>query len=135
MNDEKCQPNRDTSYALERKWRQDQKRLDIFWDHWHKEYLLSLRETLPLRHKGVRSAINSVPQEGEVVLIKEQDTPRGTWMMGRIEETIVGGASNVRSAKVHLPSRKIISRPINLLYPLELPVKHDHTTNCRPGVS
>ena len=73
VNDEEYQPNRDTSYALERKWRQDQKRLDIFWDHWHKEYLLSLRETLPLRHKGVRSAIDSVPQEGEVVLIKEQD--------------------------------------------------------------
>ena len=48
------------------------------------------KETLPLRHKGVRSAVDSVPQEGEVVLIKEQDTPRGTWIMGRIEETIVG---------------------------------------------
>ena len=41
-------------------------------------------------------------QEGEVVLIKEQDTPRGTWIMGRIEETIVGGNGNVRSAKVRL---------------------------------
>ena len=81
----------------------------IFWDHWHKEYLLRLRETLPLRHKGVRSAIDSVPQEGAVVLIKKQDTLCGTWMMGRIEETIVGGDSNVRSAKVRLPSHEIIS--------------------------
>ncbi|XP_062503920.1 uncharacterized protein LOC134180751 [Corticium candelabrum] len=90
MNDEEYQPNSNTSYALERKWRQDQKRLDTFWDQWHKEYSLSLRETLPLRHKGVKSAIDSVPQEGQVVVIKEQDTPRGTWIMGRIEETIVG---------------------------------------------
>ena len=83
---------------------------------------------MPLRHNGVRPAIDSVLQEGEIVLIKEQDTLRGTWMMGRIEETIVGGDSNVHSAKVRLPSHKIISQPMNLLYPLELPVKHDHTT-------
>ena len=90
---------------------------------------------MPLRHKGLRSAIDSVPQEGKIVLIKEQDTLRGTWMMERIEETIVVGDSNVHSAKVRLPSHKIISGLINLLYLLELPVKHDHTTKCRPGVS
>ena len=56
-------------------------------------------------------------------------------MMGKIEETIVGGDGNVRSARVRLPSHKIISRRINLLYPLELPVEHDHTTKDRTGVS
>ena len=40
-----------------------------FWHQWHKEYLLSLRETLSLRHKWVRSAIDSVTQEGDIVLI------------------------------------------------------------------
>ena len=62
-----------------------------------------------MRHKGVRSAIDSVSKEGEVVLIKEQDTLRGTWIMGRIDETIVGGDGNVRSTRVRLPSHKIIS--------------------------
>ena len=120
MNDEEYQTNRDTS------------QLNTFWDQWHKEYLLSLRETLPLRHKGVRSAIDSVPQEGEVVFIEKQDTPRGTWIIGRLEETIVRGDGNIRSAKVRLPSHKIISRPINFyiqwnfLWKTTIPYKIKH---------
>ena len=55
---------------------------------------------------------------GSVVLLKE-DLPRGLWKMGKIIELISSSDGKFRAAKVLLPIKKVLKRPLNLLYPLE----------------
>ena len=39
-------------------WKRNQRQLQLFSKEWTKGYLLSLRETLPLVHKGPRSRVH-----------------------------------------------------------------------------
>ena len=50
--------------------------VNLFWEFWKQEYLLSLRETSPLRHKGIHSQLNRQPRLGEVVIVKDDYLPR-----------------------------------------------------------
>ena len=58
------------------------------------------------------------PQAGEVVLLKD-NVPRGSWKLARIVELISSNDGKVQSARVMLPTKKILSCPLSLLYPLE----------------
>ncbi len=60
------------------------------------------------------------PTIGEVFPAKDADRPRGAWKMGRIMEINISKDKEIRSAKVKLPSKRLVSRPINPLYPLEI---------------
>jgi len=115
------QPKRDTAQELVDYWRRSQKELDKFWEVWKANYLLSLRETLPLSHKGSRSQLSRLPKVGEIVIIKDDFSPRRTWKLARIKEIIFSKDNCVRSAVVQLPNKNIISRAINHLFPLEVP--------------
>lgn len=55
---------------------------------------------------------------GSVVLLKE-DLPRGVWKMGKITELLSSSDRKFWAAKVLLPTKKVLKRPLNLLYPLE----------------
>ena len=44
---------------------------NLFWEFWKQKYLLSLRETSPLRHKGIRSQLNQQTKLGQVVIVKD----------------------------------------------------------------
>ena len=55
---------------------------------------------------------------GSVVLLKE-DLPRGVWKMGKITELISSSDGKFLAAKVLLPTKKVLKRPLKLLYPLE----------------
>ena len=63
-----------------------------------------------------------IPREGEVVLVKDDNLPRSNWKLGKIIRLIQGRDGRIRSAEVLLPGRTVISRAINYLYPLELPI-------------
>jgi hypothetical protein len=60
----------------------------------------------------------SSPKVGDVVQIKDT-VPRGSWKVGRIVQLVTSRDGNIRSAKIILPSKIVIGRPLNLLYPLE----------------
>ena len=62
-----------------------------------------------------------------MVLI-EDELPRGNWRLGRIQELVLSEDGEIRSAKVLLPTNKLIGRPLNLLYPIECPA-NDTTTD------
>ena len=60
-----------------------------------------------------------MPKIGDVVLIKE-DLPRGRWNNGRIVDSVKSTDRNVRSLKVKLKTGRVIGRPLNLLFPIEV---------------
>ena len=80
--------------------------------------LHSLPERTQSHHRKPRVHIHRTPQAGEVVLLKD-NMPRGSWKLARIVELISSKDGKVRSARVMLPTKRILSCPLSLLYPLE----------------
>ena len=70
-----------------------------------------------------------VPKIGEVVLVKENNLKqnRNYWPIGRVEELVFGRDNLCRTVKLRMSAvdrsnpfgSKIVTRPINLVYPLE----------------
>ena len=92
------------------------------WNRWEKEYLTNLRE-----HHEMGTSGSSKPEIGEVVLIKEEQTNRGKWKLGRIVSLIEGRDGMMRGATIRVISGgnpREIQRPIQKLYSMEL--------KCRP---
>ena len=82
--DEDFQPNKDSVTKLIEMWKKGQKQLDLFWKMWQEEYLLSLREKLPLEHKQTRSQHLMEPKKGSIVIVKDKSLPRSNWKVGKI---------------------------------------------------
>ena len=80
------------------------------------------------------TAVSPSVQNGDVVIIKEDNVARNFWKLGRVEELIMSEDSHVRGAIVGVaragkPS-VLLRRPIQCLYPLEVPhVKDSLPTN------
>ncbi|MCP4456410.1 MAG: hypothetical protein GY816_00030, partial [Cytophagales bacterium] len=110
----------DSRQKLLHYWRKTQRQLDAFWQLWHDEYLVSLRERYQTTHPTPRIHETQPPKQDEAVLIKEANMPRGSWKMGRINTLIKGHDSKIRAAEVALPNGTKLVRPINQLYPLEV---------------
>ncbi|XGW34728.1 hypothetical protein V3C99_018610 [Haemonchus contortus] len=91
-----------------------------FWERWSNEYLLCLRDSQKQHLKQKRHVSRNVLEVGEIVLISDDFLPRGSWSFGKVCEIITSADDLVRSAKVLLPNRKILHRPLNRLYPLEI---------------
>uniref|UniRef100_A0A1I7WUZ5 DUF5641 domain-containing protein n=1 Tax=Heterorhabditis bacteriophora TaxID=37862 RepID=A0A1I7WUZ5_HETBA len=83
---------------------------DKFWNDWNTRYLTELR----------RHGSRNLPEIGEVVLVENELTPRSTWYYGIVVEIIQGADGQVRSAKLKCPNGRILHRPINKLYPMEI---------------
>ena len=118
-NDEDYQPHESTSERLLETWKKGQKLLNVFWKIWRDEYLLSLRERTKCELKSKHKQSHFSPGEGDVVLVKE-DIPRGSWRLGKVIRLVSSRDGCIRSAKLSLPSGRIIGRPLNLLYPVEV---------------
>ncbi|VDM58744.1 unnamed protein product [Angiostrongylus costaricensis] len=85
---------------------------------WKSHYLTSLRE----KHQSNSTHRSSkyTPKEDNLVLINDPAQPRYSWKMGRITELVKNSQGIAREAVIHLPSHRLIRRPLNLLTPLEL---------------
>uniref|UniRef100_A0A9J2P029 Integrase catalytic domain-containing protein n=1 Tax=Ascaris lumbricoides TaxID=6252 RepID=A0A9J2P029_ASCLU len=78
-------------------WKKQSKHADKFWELWHSQYLSLLRV-------------------GEVVLVREDDLPRGCWPLAIVTNV----SDSRRSATIRLPNGNYWERPVNALYQLEL---------------
>ena len=119
-------PSDDSVITLLNTWKKGQKQLNLFWNMWRTEYLTSLRESSSY-HKKTKGQIHTIPRIGQVVLIKEDNTPRGMWKCGRIDGLNEGLDGNIRAARIYLPNGRYIQRAVNHLYPLEVTNKLNET--------
>lgn len=99
--------DKDDTYARKR-WRQVQYMSDLFWKRWTREYLPQLQK----RQKWNRPACNFIP--GDVVLIVDESSPRGSWLMGRIVKTVEDEHGVVRKVRVKTKMNEL-ERPITKL--------------------
>lgn len=101
--------------------------LNNFWLRWRQEYL---RES----HRRSGGISPDTVNVGDVVIIHD-DSPRGFWRLGIIEETIKGRDKEVRGAVVRVGSgsqpSSFLRRPIQRLYPLE--VRSSVSSNATPS--
>lgn len=100
-------------------WKDSQLQLNHFWKLWSEDYLLSLRE----RHrnpylKSPRVTSTETISVGDVVLLHES-LPRGSWKLAVVQRCIESKDGQIRFAEVILPSKRVLIRPLNLIYPLE----------------
>ena len=72
--------------------------LNHFWRRWTKDYLLELREAHRQRQHAGAATADVKP--GDIVLIHDQDQPRGFWKMGQVESLIVGRDGLVQDASL-----------------------------------
>ena len=80
FRDSDYQPNRDSTMQLLEGWKKGQQHLNLFLENmaWREEYLLSLREKLPVFHKGSKSKNVKVPKEGDIALVKDDNMSRSS---------------------------------------------------------
>ena len=93
-------------------WRQIMYMAGVFWRRWTREYLpaLQLREKWQRPHRSVRV--------GDLVLISEENAPRGQWPLGLVTEVNIGRDGMVRSCNVRTSTARFV-RPITKLCLLE----------------
>jgi hypothetical protein len=90
-----------------RRWRQVQYLADVFWSRWRKEYLPLLQE----RQKWMKPRRNISP--GDMVLVMD-NSPRNSWTMGRVINTLRDRHGLVRIAYVKTPTN-VLQRPVHKL--------------------
>ena len=81
-----------------RAWKQAQYLADVFWRRWTREYLPTLLERKKWNAKKRNLRV------GDVVLIADENYPRGAWPLARVVKVIAGRDGLVRSAKVKTTS-------------------------------
>ncbi|EGT58285.1 hypothetical protein CAEBREN_32653 [Caenorhabditis brenneri] len=107
-----------------------------FWDIFTKDYLKQAKtfESVPQANRAYSKLLR--PVVGEVVLLKNESTPREKWKIGIITELLKGRDGEIRSVKVKttkrtktrkdgstsctLPKHQEITRPLRLIIPLEI---------------
>lgn len=87
------------------RWEHVQKMTQHFWTRWHEEYL----STLINRPKWLTENRNI--QIGDLVVLREDDTPPLKWKLARVQEVIRGTDNLVRSAIIRT-SRGVYKRPV-----------------------
>jgi hypothetical protein len=95
-----------------RYWRQMNYLADVFWRRWLAEYLPILQS----RSKWATERENL--EKGDLVLVSEDNIPRGQWPLGIVTEPIPGEDGLVRSAKIKFQGT-VKTRPITKLCRLE----------------
>ena len=116
-------------------WKKGQIHLDKFWETWSRSYLQELRESHTLQMKATKGEKNRYPVIGEVVLIKEENQPRGSWKTARVTNLIFSEIDGVpRAAKLSTIKGKLLKRPFKDLYPLEVFDNEDRSNQDRISV-
>ena len=119
-----------SSGELSRRLKHLSNTLNQFWRRWRNEYLIELREAHRFGKPGSREALIAV---NDLVVVHDENQPRGFWRLAKVESTIVGVDGKVRGANVRVSSRDgnvtVLQRPLSLLYPLEINCSTESSTD------
>jgi len=92
--------------------------MNHFWRRWRDEYLIELRNSH--RHSAKNTAPTPVAV-GDIVVVHDEDLPRGLWKLARVESLVIGRDGLVRGATIRVKSRRnkssTLKRPLQCLYP------------------
>ena len=95
-----------------KRWRHVQALADNFWKRWLKEYLPLLQRRA--KWTDVRSNLKI----GDIVLVLDENTPRGLWPMGLVVRADQSSDGLVRSIQVKTKSTHLV-RPVTKIVKLE----------------
>ena len=90
---------------------------------------IETRVALRVKHKDKTFKINV----GDVMMIKGEEKNRGHWKIGIVNRLHIGKDNIIRVAQLHIG--KLIDRPIQLLYPLDLHCELQQQTRVRRKVN
>lgn len=103
---------------LRRRWRRVQYLANLFWTRWKREYLLTLQQrpkwNSPRRNLAV----------GDVVLVKDDHSPRNIWPMGRVIKTEPDKNGFVRSVQLKTQTSEL-RRPVDKVVLLLAKEEHE----------
>ena len=93
---------------------------------------------MELRDAHRHSAKDTVPEPvavGDIVVVHDEDLPRGLWKLARVEGLVTGADGMIRGATIRVKSKgrksSTMRRPVQRLYPLEIRGEEtDHTGAC-----
>ena len=85
------------------------------WKKWQRKYLVALRERHNLVHKTAKYQV----KEGDAVFMKTDDKNRGKWPLAIVQQLFPGPDGYTRAVQLRTKNR-VIERPVQHLYPLEL---------------
>lgn len=97
-----------TDNYCRRRWRQIQYMANLFWRRWVHEYLPILQE----RQKWNNQKINF--NVGDIVIVVDENSPRNSWPIGIVRETIPDRNGLVRQVRIKIGTN-ILIRPIDKL--------------------
>lgn len=90
------------------RWQFVQQLSQHFWKRWHEEYLTQLQQ----RPKWMKQTKNVTI--GDLVLIKEDNLPPGSWLLGRVAQTHPGTDNLVRVVTIKTKNG-LVKRAVNKL--------------------
>ena len=113
--DDPCLPpsvTTDERIGIRRRWKHAQQIAEHFWRRWTREYV----PTLIKREKWTRDT--QPLAVGDVVLVAEDNLPRGRWPLARVSKLLPGRDGRVRSAELKTRSGSYV-RPVVKMCRLE----------------
>ena len=111
---------REDQYSKKR-WRRVQYLTNEFWNRWRKEYIQSLQ----VRQKWISNKRNM--RVNDIVIVKDENSPRNTWKLGRIVKAEQSQDGQVRKVDLIMSDRSLdkngksskpmvhLSRPVHSL--------------------
>ena len=111
---------------LDRRMRHLSNVMNHFWKRWRNEYLLELRNS----HRNVtQHSPNRVVSVGDVVIVHDEDQPRGKWRIGKVEALVTGSDGHARGTVVRVKTKAgrltKLRRPVQRLYPLKVRCRNE----------
>ena len=96
------------------------KQVQVIANHVHKRWLKEYLPSFTIRHKWLTTG--QMVQEGDLVLLINDNAPRGQWELGRVIDTYPGEDLCVRAVKIKTAKGEYV-RPVSKVCILEENVK------------